>query len=126
MPRPHRRRDGSPDRGRGRAAHHLRHGESRGPRHGHSRPAAGGKARRQIWALSSRHGKIKIMNPLRRLTAMAVVAFTAGLMLPLRALAAWNKEAFGAKTASDALKGLGAAGSTQSKDITIEAPQVAE
>jgi sulfur-oxidizing protein SoxY len=66
------------------------------------------------------------MNPIRRLTAKAVVAFVAGLFLPLRALAAWNKEAFGAKTAADALKSLGAAGSTDSKDIAIEAPQIAE
>ena len=66
------------------------------------------------------------MNPIRRLTTKAVVALTAGLMLPLRALAAWNKEAFGAKTAAEALKGLGAAGITESKDIAIEAPQIAE
>ena len=66
------------------------------------------------------------MNPIRRLAAKAVVALTAGLILPLRALAAWNKEAFGAKSAADALKSLGAAGSTESKDIAIEAPQIAE
>ena len=44
----------------------------------------------------------------------------------MRAFAAWNKEAFGAKTAADALKSLGAAGSAESKDIAIEAPQIAE
>ena len=66
------------------------------------------------------------MNPIRRLSVKAVLALSAGLMLPLRALAAWNKEAFGAKTAADALKGLGATASTESKDIAIEAPQIAE
>src|SRR5882672_9892542 len=67
------------------------------------------------------------MNPFRRTSFRIIGALAAGLFFaPLRALAAWNKEAFGAKTAADALKGLGAAGSTESKDIAIEAPQIAE
>ena len=49
-----------------------------------------------------------------------------GLLLPLRALAAWNKEAFQSKTPADALKGLGVGASTESKDIVIDAPQIAE
>jgi sulfur-oxidizing protein SoxY len=50
-----------------------------------------------------------------------------GLLLakPLSVLAAWN-EAFGAKTAADALKTIGATGAAPSKDIVIEAPQIAE
>jgi len=48
------------------------------------------------------------------------------LAKPLAALAAWNQEAFGAKSAADALKGLGAASPAPSKDIVIEAPQIAE
>ena len=55
-----------------------------------------------------------------------VGVLAAGLLLPLRALAAWNKEAFQSKTAADALKGLGIAASTESKDVVIEAPQIAE
>ena len=55
---------------------------------------------------------------------MAVLG--AGLLLPLRALAAWNKEAFGSKTPADALKGLGVGATTESKDIVIDAPQIAE
>ena len=47
-------------------------------------------------------------------------------MKPLAALAAWNEQAFGAKTAADALQGIGAAGAAPSKDIVIEAPQIAE
>src|SRR5579862_3315637 len=66
------------------------------------------------------------MNPIRRMTVQAVAALAAGLLLPLRALAAWNKEAFQAKTAADALKNLGIASSAESKDVLIEAPQIAE
>ena len=51
-----------------------------------------------------------------------------GLLLakPLSVLAAWNEQAFGAKTAADALKNIGAAAAAPSKDILIEAPQIAE
>ena len=51
-----------------------------------------------------------------------------GLLLakPLTVLAAWNEQAFGAKTAADALKSIGAAAAAPSKDIVIEAPQIAE
>jgi sulfur-oxidizing protein SoxY len=49
------------------------------------------------------------------------------LAKPFAALAAsWNKDAFGAKTTAEALKSLGAAGAAPSKDIVIEAPQIAE
>src|SRR4051812_35489813 len=63
------------------------------------------------------------MTLLRRKT-LALLA--AGLVLPLRALAAWNKDAFGAKSAAEALKGLGIGASTESKDLVIDAPQIAE
>lgn len=64
------------------------------------------------------------MNSLRRIV---VKALAAGLLAPLHALAAaWNKEAFGAKTAADALKGIGAGDPAPSKDIVIEAPEIAE
>src|SRR6188508_1704466 len=66
------------------------------------------------------------MNTLRRTTLLFVAALGAGLLLPLRALAAWNKEAFGSKTPADALKGLGVGASTDSNDILIDAPQIAE
>ena len=66
------------------------------------------------------------MNSLRRSALQFAAALTAGLLLPLRALAAWNKDAFGAKTAADALKGLGVGASAESKDIVIDAPQIAE
>jgi sulfur-oxidizing protein SoxY len=63
------------------------------------------------------------MNTLRRALVAALVL---GIVKPLAALAAWNKEAFGAKSAGDALKSLGVGGATPSKDLTIEAPQIAE
>ena len=71
------------------------------------------------------------MHNFRRLTLKAAAALAAGLLLPLvapvRALAAgWNKDAFQSKTAADALKSLGAAASADSKEIVIEAPQIAE
>ena len=64
------------------------------------------------------------MNNLRRkLVGMAAIL----LLKPFAALAAaWNKDAFGAKTPQDALKGIGAANPAPSKDIAIDAPQIAE
>jgi sulfur-oxidizing protein SoxY len=61
------------------------------------------------------------------MTRRSLLAFL-GLLLakPLSVLAAWNEQAFGAKTAADALKGIGAGAATPSKDIVIEAPQIAE
>ena len=64
------------------------------------------------------------MNTLRRTLVGAAAAL---LLKPFAALAAaWNKDAFGAKTLQDALKGIGAADAAQSKDLVIEAPQIAE
>lgn len=63
------------------------------------------------------------MNSIRRALAAAVVLT---LIRPLRALAAWNKEAFGAKSAGDALKNLGVADATPTKDLSVEVPQIAE
>ena len=66
------------------------------------------------------------MKPLRRTMLSTLAALAGSLLLPLRAFAAWNKEAFQSKTAADALKGLGVGASTESKDIVIDAPQIAE
>jgi sulfur-oxidizing protein SoxY len=61
---------------------------------------------------------------MKRRSLLAVL----GLLLakPLTVLAAWNEQAFGAKTAADALKNIGATAAAPSKDILIEAPQIAE
>ena len=58
----------------------------------------------------------------RKLVGMAAIL----LLKPFAALAAWNKDAFGAKTPQDALKGIGAGNPAPSKDLVIEAPQIAE
>jgi sulfur-oxidizing protein SoxY len=63
------------------------------------------------------------MNRLRRTLLGALAVW---LAKPLAALAAWNESAFGAKTPQDALKGIGAANPVPSKDIVIDAPQIAE
>jgi sulfur-oxidizing protein SoxY len=63
------------------------------------------------------------MNGLRR---TLLVAIAAALAKPLAVLAAWNENAFAAKTPQDALKGIGAANPAPSTDIVIEAPQIAE
>ena len=54
------------------------------------------------------------------------IALAAGLLKPERVLAAWPKDAFEAKSAADALKSLGASDAADSKDVVIEAPQIAE
>lgn len=74
------------------------------------------------------------MNPHRRAllkggcaAGMLAMAASAGLLVPGRVLAAeWNKSAFEAKSVADALKGLGASGVADSKDILIKAPDIAE
>jgi sulfur-oxidizing protein SoxY len=63
------------------------------------------------------------MNLIRR---ALVAALAVGVLRPLAALAAWNQEAFGAKSAADALKTLGIPSAAPSKDLVIEAPQIAE
>jgi sulfur-oxidizing protein SoxY len=54
-------------------------------------------------------------------------AAMAGVLHPLQALAAeWNKIAFDAKTLPEALKGAGVQNASESKDIMIKAPDIAE
>ena len=71
------------------------------------------------------------MNRLRRtflkLVGVAAAAAGAGLLKTGYALAAiWNKAAFESKAVADALKSLGAANLSESKDILITAPDIAE
>ena len=63
------------------------------------------------------------MNSIRR---ALVAAFVLTVVRPLAALAAWNKEAFSAKSAGEALKNLGIANAQPSKDLTVEIPEIAE
>lgn len=56
-----------------------------------------------------------------------VLAMSAGLLKSGEALAAaWNTNAFGAKTISDAMSAAGFSGAAESKDIEIKAPEIAE
>ena len=71
------------------------------------------------------------MNVLRRnilkgATAAGTLAMAAGLFGSGNAFAAYNTAAFSAKTVADALKGMGAGAPTESKDISIKAPDIAE
>jgi len=54
------------------------------------------------------------------------VAVSAGLLSPSAVLAAWPKSAFGAKSVTDALSGLGVSTTAPSGDIQIKAPDIAE
>lgn len=56
-----------------------------------------------------------------------VFAISAGLLKSGEVLAAaWNTNAFTAKTISDAMKAAGYEGAVESKDIEIKAPEIAE
>jgi sulfur-oxidizing protein SoxY len=58
--------------------------------------------------------------------AALLAVFGAALLKPGRALAAWNKGAFEAKSALDAMRALGVANAEDSKAIEIRAPEIAE
>jgi len=74
------------------------------------------------------------MNPLRRTllkssaaTGAMIAASAVGLLSVQNVLAAeWNKSAFEAKTAADAVNSLGAATAANSADLVIKAPDIAE
>ncbi len=67
------------------------------------------------------------MDAVRRLFLQGAGALAAGLLTPLAALAAtWNKAAFGAKTPADALKNIGFVDAVPSKDLVVDAPEIAE
>jgi sulfur-oxidizing protein SoxY len=50
----------------------------------------------------------------------------AGVVLPGTALAAWPQSAFEAKNMADAAKALGGGAMTESKDVTVIGPDIAE
>jgi sulfur-oxidizing protein SoxY len=61
---------------------------------------------------------------LRDAATVAGMLAAAGF-LPRQALA-WNKNAFDAKTVADVMKAFGAGAPTESKDVTLTAPDIAE
>ena len=56
----------------------------------------------------------------------AVCALTMAGRIRYAYAADWNKNAFEARTLSEAMKGAGVAAAAQSKDIVIKAPEIAE
>jgi sulfur-oxidizing protein SoxY len=58
--------------------------------------------------------------------ALALAAATGWLPATASAQAAWNKTAFESKNLADAVKALGGSTATESKDITLTAPEIAE
>jgi sulfur-oxidizing protein SoxY len=60
--------------------------------------------------------------------AVLALATTAGLFKPGSAWAqgSWNKAAFETKSLNDAVKAMGGASATESKDIAINSPDIAE
>lgn len=62
---------------------------------------------------------------LKKTAVVAGLLATTGLF-PQFALAAFSKDAFEAKSVADALKALGAGAPTESKDVSITAPDIAE
>ena len=59
-------------------------------------------------------------------TAAMALAMSAGLFRSSGAWADWNKAAFETKSMSDTVKAMGGAAATESKDITIVSPDIAE
>jgi sulfur-oxidizing protein SoxY len=62
---------------------------------------------------------------LKRSATVAGLLAATGLF-PQYVLAAWNKNAFDAKSIADAVKAYGASAPTESKDVTLTAPDIAE
>ncbi len=54
------------------------------------------------------------------------LAMAAGLFRPGRAWADWNKAAFETKTLADAVRAMGGSPPTESKDIVLQSPDIAE
>ena len=62
---------------------------------------------------------------LKNSAAVFGMLMAAGL-LPQAAQAAYNKNAFDAKTVADVIKAMGASAPAESKDVTLTAPDIAE
>jgi len=58
--------------------------------------------------------------------ALLSILAAAGLINPGMALADWNKAAFDAKSMADTLKAMGVSSPTDSKDVQVTGPDIAE
>ena len=72
-------------------------------------------------------GRRKLLQGTSGMAVMSL-AMAAGLFKPSSAWAqqGWNKAAFDTKSLNDAVKAMGGAGATETKDITITSPDIAE
>lgn len=70
-------------------------------------------------------GRRKALHDAGGLAVMAL-AMAAGLFKPSLARAEWNKEAFSTKSLADAVKAMGGSQPVESKEITIDSPDIAE
>ena len=68
---------------------------------------------------------MKRREALKNSAAVFGMLMAAGL-LPQAAQAAYNKNAFDAKTVADVIKAMGASAPAESKDVTLTAPDIAE
>lgn len=80
--------------------------------------------------MNARHSMSELRRKLLKGSASAALLspiLGAGLLVPTRVLAGeWNKNAFTAHNVNEALKGYGASGAAESRDIQINAPEIAE
>jgi sulfur-oxidizing protein SoxY len=70
-------------------------------------------------------GRRKVLQGTGGLAVMGL-AIAAGLVKPGLARAEWNKEAFATKSFADAVKAMGGSEPSESKDIVINSPDIAE
>lgn len=62
-----------------------------------------------------------------RSACLVAAGLLTGLLKPVAAFAAdWNKQAFGSKSSTEAMKSIGVPAAEASSEIVIEAPQIAE
>lgn len=59
-------------------------------------------------------------------TVLGLGLSTGLITLPAHAQSAWNKAAFDAKNLNDVVKAMGGAAPTESKDVVLQAPEIAE
>lgn len=70
-------------------------------------------------------GRRKVLQGTGGLAVMGL-AIAAGLVKPGLARAEWNKEAFSTKSFAEAVKAMGGSEPSESKDIVINSPDIAE
>ncbi|HXS53079.1 MAG TPA: thiosulfate oxidation carrier protein SoxY [Usitatibacter sp.] len=70
-------------------------------------------------------GRRKVLQDAGGLAVLAL-ATAAGVFKPSVARAEWNKEAFSTKSFADAVKAMGGSQPVESKEVTIDSPDIAE